>query len=352
MNRSFWNNKCVLLTGHTGFKGGWLSLWLQSMGAHIHGYALNPTTDLNFFTLADVESGMASNTIADIRDTQKLSDLILRVNPDIVFHMAAQPFVRDSYSNPVETFDINVMGTVSLLEAVRYSPSVRALVNITTDKCYENNERLEAYHEDDALGGYDPYSSSKACSELVTAAYRRSFFSQKSVGIATARAGNVIGGGDWSPDRLIPDFFRAIAQNKPLVIRYPNAIRPWQHVLESLSGYLILAEKLYIEPNKYAGAWNFGPLDGANESVLRVLDKLIKKIPGSGWEADKKTHLHEASLLKLDSKKAKIFLDWTPRWSLDEAINKIVEWQKEFELGSDLKKISLLQISEYINGDS
>lgn len=204
MNRSFWNNKCVLLTGHTGFKGGWLSLWLQSMGAHIHGYALNPTTDLNFFTLADVESGMASNTIADIRDTQKLSDLILRVNPDIVFHMAAQPFVRDSYSNPVETFDINVMGTVSLLEAVRYSPSVRALVNITTDKCYENNERLEAYHEDDALGGYDPYSSSKACSELVTAAYRRSFFSQKSVGIATARAGNVIGGGDWSPDRLIP----------------------------------------------------------------------------------------------------------------------------------------------------
>ena len=348
MNQSFWKDKHVLLTGHTGFKGGWISLWLQSMGAKVHGYALAPSTQPNFFTSANVAEGMESHTIADIRDTQKIKDLIKQVKPEIVFHMAAQPLVRYSYEEPQETYSVNVMGIVNLFEAIRNGSTVRAIVNITSDKCYENRERLDAYSEDEPLGGYDPYSSSKACSEIVTAAYRQSFLAEKGIGVATARAGNVIGGGDWSDDRLIPDFFRAIAKKQPLIIRSPNAIRPWQHVLEPLSGYLNLAEKLYSEPMKYAGAWNFGPSENDTQTVSWILNKLAEKIPNAIWQIDEKPQLHEANLLKLDSSKAKAQLDWTSRWSLDEALNKVIEWQEQFEVNTDLKKYSMSQIADYI----
>lgn len=348
MSQSFWKGKDVLLTGHTGFKGGWLSLWLQSMGAKVHGYALAPLTQPNFFTLANVAEGMESHTVADIRDSQKTKDLIQKVKPEIVFHMAAQPLVRYSYIEPEETYSVNVMGTVNLFEAVRNSSSVRAVINITSDKCYENRERLQPYSEDEQLGGYDPYSSSKACSEIVTAAYRQSFFAEKGIGVATARAGNVIGGGDWSDDRLIPDFLRAIAKKQPLIIRSPNAIRPWQHVLEPLSGYLNLAEKLYADPVKYAGAWNFGPSENDTQTVSWILNKFAKKIPNAIWQIDQNPQVHEASLLKLDSSKAKALLDWTSRWSLDEALNKVIEWQKQFEVSADLKEYSMSQITDYV----
>jgi CDP-glucose 4,6-dehydratase len=352
MNKSFWDNKRVLLTGHTGFKGGWLSLWLQSMGAKVHGYALEPATQPNFFTLAKVADAMTSNTIADIRDMQKIKKLIDHVKPEIVFHMAAQPLVRFSYAAPEETYAVNIMGTVNLLEAIRYSLSVKAVVNITTDKCYENREQLWAYRENDALGGYDPYSSSKACSEIITAAYRQSFLAEKAIGVATARAGNVIGGGDWSNDRLIPDFFRALARNQPLIIRSPNAIRPWQHVLEPLSGYLKLAEKLYIDPGNYATAWNFGPSDEAAKTVSWILTKLSEKIPNAKWGIDKEPQLHEAGLLKLDSCKAKELLNWSSRWTLQETLSHTVEWHNQFNAGANLKDFSNAQIATYMGAIS
>jgi CDP-glucose 4,6-dehydratase len=348
MNQSFWKDKQVLLTGHTGFKGSWLALWLQSMGAKVHGYSLAPSTQPNLFTLTNVLDGMASHTIADIRNGQKIHELINKVKPEIVFHMAAQPLVRYSYQEPVETYAVNIMGTVNLLEAVHQSPSIRVVVNITTDKCYENLERLWAYREDEALGGYDPYSSSKACSEIITAAYRRSFLAEKSIGVATARAGNVIGGGDWSEDRLIPDFFRAVTNKETLLIRSPNAIRPWQHVLEPLSGYLNLAEKLYDEPSKYSDAWNFGPSDDSAKPVSWVLNKLTEKIPNAKWSVDENSQSHEASLLKLDSSKAKALLDWKTRWSLDESLSKTVEWQNQFKAGVNLREFSHSQIINYI----
>ncbi len=348
MNQSFWKGKRVLLTGHTGFKGSWLSLWLQSVGAEVHGYALAPSTTPNLFTLANVKKGMASHLEADIRDIRKLSDLVFQVNPEIVFHMAAQPLVRYSYAEPVETYAVNVMGTVNLLESLRHLSGVKAVVNVTTDKCYENREWSLAYREDDALGGYDPYSSSKACSEIVTAAYRQSFMAESGVGVASARAGNVIGGGDWSDDRLIPDFFRALSNSESLVIRSPNAIRPWQHVLEPLSGYLILAEKLYGEPLKYAGAWNFGPDENSAQTVSWVLTKLAKNIPNAKWELDKNPQLHEANLLKLDSSKAKSILKWSPRWSLNESLEKVIDWQKAFNSKIDMQTFSLSQVDQYI----
>lgn len=352
INKSFWQDKRVLLTGHTGFKGSWMSLWLQSMGAKVHGYALDPLTSPNFFALANISEGMAGQTIGDIRDAQKIKNLIEQVKPEIIFHMAAQPLVRYSYAEPVETYAVNVMGTVNLLEAVCHSTSVKSVVNITTDKCYENREWLWSYREDEALGGYDPYSSSKACSEIVTAAYRQSFLAGKGIGVASARAGNVIGGGDWSEDRLIPDFFRAIENKQTLIIRSPNAIRPWQHVLEALSGYLTLAERLHGEPEKYASSWNFGPSDDATKTVSWILNTLTEKIPNTKWEVDSKPQLHESSLLKLDSSKARALLDWHPRWSLDESLNKIVEWHNQFNLGGNLKKFSYSQIASYIGSIS
>jgi CDP-glucose 4,6-dehydratase len=348
MQQFFWKDKRVLLTGHTGFKGSWLSLWLQSMGAQVHGYALAPSTNPNLFTLANVKKGMTGHLEADIRDIRKLSNFVSQVNPEIVFHMAAQPLVRYSYAEPVETYAVNVMGTVNLLESLRDVSAVKAVVNVTTDKCYENREWLWAYREDDALGGYDPYSSSKACSELVTAAYRQSFLAELGIGVASARAGNVIGGGDWSDDRLIPDFFRAVSNGEPLVIRSPNAIRPWQHVLEPLSGYLNLAESLYAEPLKYAGAWNFGPNENSAQTVSWILNKLANNIPNAKWELDKNPQLHEAGLLKLDSSKAKSLLKWSPRWSLNESLEKVVDWQKAFNSKSDMQAFSLSQIDDYV----
>ncbi len=347
MNPSFWKDKQVLLTGHTGFKGGWMSLWLQSMGAKVHGYALAPTTQPNFFSAANVAESMESHSIADILDAQKIKDVIEQIKPEIIFHMAAQPIVKYSYAEPVETYAVNVMGTVNLLEAARHSPSVKVIVNITTDKCYENREWLWAYRENEALGGYDPYSSSKACSEIVTAAYRQSFLAEKGIGVASARAGNVIGGGDWSEYRLIPDFFRAIENRQTLIIRSPNAIRPWQHVLEPLSGYLILAQKLYSDPEKYASAWNFGPSDGAAKTVSWILNNMSEKIPNTQWEVDHNPQLHEASLLKLDSTKANKLLGWHPRWSLEESLDRIVEWHNQFNAGANLKEFSNLQIARY-----
>lgn len=343
----FWQGKKVFLTGHTGFKGGWLSLWLESLGAKVYGYALSPPTTPNLFTVASVAENLASSTIADIRDAALLEKAMLSAQPDIVFHFAAQPLVRHSYAEPVNTYATNVMGTVNLFEAVRKTATVRAVINITTDKCYENKETLRPYQEGDAMGGYDPYSSSKGCSELVTAAYRRSFLAEAGVSVATARAGNVIGGGDWSEDRLIPDFLRAIDKNQPLIIRSPNAIRPWQHVLEPLAGYLLLAECLYTQGDKFAQGWNFGPSDEDAQSVAWIVDKLIATMPNASCKIDEQPQLHEANYLKLDSNKARSQLGWQPRWNLETALEKIVDWHQAWHNQKDIRRFSLDQITAY-----
>jgi CDP-glucose 4,6-dehydratase len=347
VNREFWKGKRVFLTGHTGFKGGWLSLWLSDMGAHVHGYALAPATTPDLLTTAKIADGLAASTIADIRDAAVLKQALQAAQPEIVLHLAAQPLVRYSYQAPLETYAVNVMGTVNLLEAVRCVDSVRAVVNVTTDKCYENRERNEPYVEHEALGGYDPYSSSKACSELVTSAYRRSFLEAQSVGLASARAGNVIGGGDWSDDRLLPDFLRAIDVGKTLMIRYPDAIRPWQHVLEPLSGYLCIAERLAVD-GRFAQAWNFGPDESDARSVEWIVDSLCRSIPGAAWQRETAPQPHEAGTLKLDSSKAKQQLGWRPRWNLDTALEKTVAWHQAWKLGKDMRVFSLEQIREYM----
>lgn len=343
----FWQGKKVFLTGHTGFKGGWLSLYLESLGANVFGYALNSSTTPNLFSVANVSEGLTNSTIADIRDSSSLEKAMLLAQPDIVFHLAAQSLVRYSYVEPVETYTTNVIGTVNLFEAVRKTASVRVVINITTDKCYENKESLRPYKEDDAMGGYDPYSSSKGCSELVTAAYRRSFLAEAGVAVATARAGNVIGGGDWAEDRLIPDFLRAIDKNETLTIRSPNAVRPWQHVLEPLSGYLLLAENLYIHGERFAEAWNFGPSEGDAKTVAWIVDKLIANSPNASWKTNLQPQLHEANYLKLDSSKARTQLGWKPRWSLDIALSKIMDWHQNWHAKNDMQKFSLMQIAEY-----
>lgn len=344
---NFWQGKKIFLTGHTGFKGGWLSLWLKSLGAEVYGYALTPPTTPNIYEIAKVETSLVASNIADIRDASSLEKAMLAAQPDIVFHLAAQPLVRYSYAEPVETYSVNVMGTVNLLEAVRKVSSVRAVVNVTTDKCYENKEWVWPYREDEAMGGYDPYSSSKGCSELITAAYRRSFLSGAGIAVASARAGNVVGGGDWAEDRLIPDFLRASDQNKVLIIRTPNAVRPWQHVLEPLSGYMLLAEQLYVNGGDFAQAWNFGPSDEDARSVTWILDKLVSIVPNTSWKIDQQQQLHEASSLKLDSSKAKTYLGWQSRWDLEIALQKIIDWHRAWREGADMHTFSLKQISEY-----
>ena len=323
---NFWRDKRVFLTGHTGFKGGWLSLWLQSMGAKVHGYALKPPTKINFFDVVGVRSGMASSVIADIREAMNLIQAMQITKPDVVFHLAAQPLVRYSYIQPVETYEVNVIGTINMLEAVRSTPSVKAVVNVTTDKCYENREWIWGYRENEAMGGFDPYSSSKGCAELVTAAYRKSFLGPAGVALATARAGNVIGGGDWAEDRLIPDFLRATNSGETLMIRSPYSVRPWQHVLEPLSGYLMLAEELYRNGGDFAEAWNFGPEDKDARSVKWVVEHLAEMRKDVNWQFDKAPHPHESSFLKLDSSKANTQLNWRPRWELYTALQKTVEW--------------------------
>ena len=347
MNREFWRGKRVIVTGHTGFKGGWLTLWLSEMGAQVYGYALPPPAEPTIFTACHLHSRLQSNTLADIRDLSVLTQALQAAQPDIVMHLAAQPLVRYSYSAPVETFAVNVMGTVNLLEAVRQIPTIKAVVNVTTDKCYENHESDRPYREHEAMGGFDPYSSSKGCSELVTAAYRRSFFEASAVHVASARAGNVIGGGDWANDRLIPDFLRALDAGKPLIIRSPQAVRPWQHVLEPLSGYLTLAEKLYAEGRKYAQAWNFGPEASDARPVQWIVEQLCAQVTAATWQRDPRPQLHEASTLKLDISKAQTELGWHPRWNLDTALKNTLAWHQAWKHGADMSALSLDQIHAY-----
>lgn len=344
---NFWHDKSVFLTGHTGFKGGWLSLWLQSMGAKVHGYSLSPPTSPNLFEIAQIAAGMASNTIADIRDQDKLRSAMIAAKPDVVFHLAAQPLVRYSYAQPVETYSVNVMGTVHLFEAVRACDSVKAVVNVTTDKCYENQEWDWGYRENEPMGGADPYSSSKGCVELVTSAYRRSFLSDLGVLVASARAGNVIGGGDWAADRLIPDFLRALDAGKELNIRSPFSIRPWQHVLEPLSGYITLAEELYNGEQSFADGWNFGPEDADARPVNWIIEMLATLRTDVRWKVDASPQLHEANYLKLDSSKARNHLGWRPRWRLQQALQATIEWHEAWKGGADMRATSLLQIQAY-----
>lgn len=347
MNSNFWIGKRVLVTGHTGFKGSWLSLWLQSLGAQLHGFALAPTTNPNLFELANIDQGMASD-IGDIRDYDAVYRCVDSFKPEIVFHLAAQPLVRYSYKNPVETYATNVLGTVHLLETVRVVGSTKVVVNVTTDKCYENKEWVWPYRENEAMGGFDPYSSSKGCSELVTSAYRRSYFSETGVGLASARAGNVIGGGDWAEDRLVPDFFRAVEAGKAIAIRNPLATRPWQHVLEPLSGYLLLAECLWEDPVRFSEGWNFGPESKDIKQVCWVIEQLVNLWgKNAGWDHDDGEHSHEAMSLALDISKARYGLKWSPRLGLDDALEMIVRWEKARHGGADMRAISLQQINEF-----
>jgi CDP-glucose 4,6-dehydratase len=348
----FWNGKRVLLTGHTGFKGSWLATWLQHLGAIVAGYALPSAPGASLFELASLAEQMEESVHADIRDLHSLSELIERFRPEVVFHLAAQSLVRVSYVQPVETYQVNVIGTVNVLEAVRKSNSCRAVVVVTSDKCYENSEWAWGYRESDPLGGHDPYSSSKGCAELVTAAYRRSFFqaadAMLSVGVASARAGNVIGGGDFSQDRLVPDVMTALLKRVPLKVRNPESVRPWQHVLEPLAGYLLLAERLWSEPGQYAQSWNFGPPQEGARPVHWLIERLIGYWGEAvDWERDARPAPHEAHLLMLDSAKARSALGWEPRWSLERALLAVVEWYKAYETGGSLRDVMTHQIVSY-----
>jgi len=349
----FWKEKSVFLTGHTGFKGGWLALWLSSMGAKVTGYALDPNTSPNLFEALSLKTALNQSHIANICDLDRLQNALTACNPEIVIHMAAQPLVRYSYANPVETYMTNVMGTVHVLEAIRKSDSVRATVVVTTDKCYENKEWVWGYRENEPMGGFDPYSNSKGCAELVTSAYRQSYLSNPAGNpnrVASARAGNVIGGGDWSEDRLLPDALKAFEANTTLLIRNPLATRPWQHVLEPLSGYLILAQSLYQEGEKYSSAWNFGPKDRDNRSVQEVITSLCKQWGSNAkWQQDTGFQPHEAGLLKLDCSKASQQLRWEPKWNLETAIEKTIQWHKAYLAKENMQDITLGQIDQYIN---
>lgn len=348
VNPFFWKGKKVFLTGHTGFKGSWLSLWLQTMGAEVKGYALPPPTTPALFHVAQVDRGMESE-IGDIRDLESISKSMKSFEPDILIHMAAQPLVRLSYKQPVETYSTNVMGTVNVLEAARQCQKLKAAVSVTTDKCYENKEWEWGYRENEPMGGHDPYSNSKGCAELVTSAYRNSFFNDAHIALASARAGNVIGGGDWAEDRLIPDIINAFQEGKTVVIRNPLSTRPWQHVLEPLSGYLVLAQELYEQGVKYAEAWNFGPKDEDCKPVGYILDKMVSLWDGKTlWELDRNENPHEANFLKLDCSKAANRLKWQPNWNLDITLQLIVDWHNAWQKGNDMRKHCINEIKKYL----
>lgn len=348
---AFWAGKKVFLTGHTGFKGGWLALWLQQLGADVRGYSLPAATTPALWNVAGLNREVAGY-LADIRDAKALTEAVQAFQPDVVFHLAAQPLVREAYRTPAETYDINVMGTVNLLEAVRQCPGVRAVVVVTTDKCYENREWILPYREDDALGGFDPYSNSKACVELLCASYRSSFLQASDTALATARAGNVIGGGDWSPERLIPDILRAWQANEEVVLRYPHATRPWQHALEPLLGYLMLARALFEDGEKYASGWNFGPESGSVASVESIVGQLAELWPTPvRWSVDQRQQPHEAGLLALDSSKARLELGWAPRWSLATTLKRTLAWNLAWQNGENMHTFTCKQIAEY-QGDT
>ncbi len=349
-----YKNRRVLITGHTGFKGSWLCMLLKHLEADVYGYALEPPTNPNLFNDAKIEE-LITSFIGDIRNLDYLQEVMQKVQPEIVIHMAAQPLVRDSYIIPVETYAFNVMGAVHVLEACRNTPSVKAIVNVTTDKCYENKEWHWGYRENEPMGGYDPYSNSKGCSELVTSAYRNSYFNpttfeKHGVAVASARAGNVIGGGDWATDRLIPDFIRAISKGEKVKIRSPYAIRPWQHVLEPLTGYLTLAAKLFSEGAEYAQPWNFGPDDNDAQNV-EWITKTICNLWGenASFEIDNNPQPHEANYLKLDCSKAKAELAWSPKWNIETTLKSIVDWNKAYIIGENIREFTIKQIRQYFN---
>jgi len=347
-----WCGRRVFLTGHTGFKGGWLSLWLASLGASVRGYALDPPTEPNLFTVASV-ADVLDDIRGDIRDYAKLEAAMTEFHPDVVFHLAAQPLVRRSYEDPLGTYGTNVMGTVHIMEAVRKTPSVRAVVCITTDKCYQNQEWVWPYRESDPLGGYDPYASSKACAEIVSAAYRSSFFPVDRlhvhrVALATARAGNVIGGGDWSEDRLIPDLIRGFQAKLPVLIRYPKSVRPWQHVLEPLHGYILLAEQLLAGRPRFASAFNFGPDHEDAWPVDRIATAIAEMWgEGASWVHDAEFSVHEDHLLRLDASKAHAELGWQPRLRTETALEWTVAWYRAWKQGVDMRQQTQKQIDAY-----
>jgi len=349
MDLEFWKGKRVLITGHTGFKGSWLSLWLQRLGAEVCGYALSPPTEPSHFVLANVAEGMTS-IVGDVRDFELFKRVVTEQRPEIVLHLAAQSVVRASYDDPRETYETNVMGTVNVLEAVRLCPGVRSVVNVTTDKCYENREWVWGYREDEPMGGHDPYSNSKGCSELVTSAFRASFFAAESyakhgVALGSARAGNVIGGGDWTRDQLIPDVLRAFSKAEPVSLRSPGATRPWQFVLEPLSGYLLLAERLFKEGPAFAEGWNFGPVDDDAKPVQWLVENLAGRWGGGAtWQLDARQHPHEAHFLKLDSSKARARLGWQPRIGLSDALAWVVDWYKAYSEGRPVRETTEEQI--------
>ncbi|WP_336643841.1 CDP-glucose 4,6-dehydratase [Methylomonas sp. WH-1] len=352
----FWRGKRVFITGHTGFKGGWLALYLHRLGAEIKGYALPAPTAPSLFQVADVAS-VLQHVEGDIRDLASVMAEMQSFQPEIVFHLAAQPLVRYSYQQPVETYATNVMGTVNLLEAVRHTASVKSVVIVTSDKCYENKEWLWGYRENEPMGGFDPYSNSKGCSELVTASYRNSFFpseryAEHGVAVASVRAGNVIGGGDWAQDRLIPDIIRAFMAGEAVTIRNPTAIRPWQHVLEPVTGYVLLAEQLYKQGGRYAEGWNFGPGEADAQPVSWILEKLADLWGnGASWQIDGSEQPHEAHYLKLDCSKAKTLLGWVPRWTLAQALAMIVDWNLAYQQGKDMRQVCVEQLEQFLTAD-
>jgi len=346
MNPEFWRQRRVFITGHTGFKGGWLALWLSELGAEVHGYALEPPTTPSLFRVARLPECLASHVIGDIRDPRLLNSAVLSASPEIVFHLAAQPLVRAAYADPVGTYAVNVMGTVHLLEAVRRCPSVRAVVVVTTDKCYDNREWVWPYRENDPLGGHDPYSSSKAAAELVTQAYRSAFLAEAGIQVASARAGNVIGGGDWAQDRLIPDVLRALDAGEAVRLRAPQSIRPWQHVLEPLAGYLSLAERLHAQESGMAAAWNFGPDPGDAWPVEQVVRRLCERTQGR-WQSDPAPGPRESMRLNLDSTQARTRLGWRPRWPLERALEYTLAWHQAWRSQADMRVVTREQIRDY-----
>lgn len=347
--QQFWNNKRVLLTGHTGFKGSWLALWLHSLNANVIGYSLPPQSNPNLFTLTNIQDHI-THIIGDIRDFTLLQATITEHQPEIIFHLAAQPLVLYSYQEPIETYSTNIMGTVHLLEAARQANCIKVIINVTSDKCYENKETQTGYKENDRLGGHDPYSNSKACCELITHSYHKSYFQNLDIGLASVRAGNVIGGGDWSKNRLIPDIMRAFMNNIPVNIRNPEAIRPWQHVLEPLSGYILLAEKLYNNRQQFSGPWNFGPNEEDMQPVSWVINHLSHLFDNNiVWTKDSSPQPHETNCLKLDYTKSKTILNWKPRWNLEMSLKETAHWYKAYMDKKDIYIFTLKQINNFIN---